>query len=276
VAPRAGCELADEEKRESYARTAASGRFLLGCGATQALLAVPADRVAPLPMGAFATTWLAVGALYVEGRTGPEACGKAAGELRHGRFCIALYDIATGAVSYRPESQVPDIDRVGAPTVCTLLRKPFVAEVPAPRFAYGLGYLAMSAGAAGAVALERCDCQRRVLRASGDPENFDLRGGLLSWDSGHLGGEPPEPGEARSGTLWTYQLSSERRRHWTLPRVTLVGEAPVPGVPEVLGYSTHTARAVFWIATRSIIRSASPEVQVTSVGTSTVYAAALH
>ncbi len=48
---------------------------------------------------------------------------------------------------------------------------------------------------------------------------------------------------------------------WTLPRLPLAEAHPVTGV---LGYSTHTANTVFWVAARTL-NGKLPEVETSAV-----------
>jgi hypothetical protein len=269
--PLPGCQLADEEERSSYVRPAAAGRFLLNCpsGATELLLAASGSEM-PLPApGTFDAGWDAVGVRYIEGRAEHDACAQFATEVKRGAYCIALYDPRTNTASYRPQSQMPDIDRQGAPTICARLRDRLIAEERGlPRdYTYGFGLLA-STTHGGDVGLERCNGRRTTLHSSGQPQNFDLRSGLLTWDTGLPGEQFQDSEEVRHGTLWSYEPSTGQRRRWTLPRLARergAGERPVTGT---LGYSTHTRNTVFWIATRTVILN-----KAISVGTSSVYAA---
>jgi hypothetical protein len=53
------------------------------------------------------------------------------------------------------------------------------------------------------------------------------------------------------GVLFSYNLATQRRRTWALPRLPLaveqIGGEPITGA---FGYSTHTTTTVFWIAAR--------------------------
>ncbi len=271
VTPPAGCQLADEEDRGAYGRPAAAGRFLLNCaaGGPEILLAVTGAAMSLPAPGPFDAGWEAVGLRYVEGRADRSACDQSASELKSGAYCVALYDLRTKAVSYRPQSQAPDIDKQSAPIICASLRNRLIIEERGlPRdFTYGSGFLARAAPSGGDVVLERCSGRRTVLHARGEPENFDLRGGLLTWDTGLPGEQFQDSEEVHRGTLWSYEPSTGRRHQWMLPRLALIGERPVKGV---LGYSTHTTNTVFWIATRTVILN-----KAISVGTSSVYAASL-
>jgi hypothetical protein len=269
----AGCGLHDEELR-GFGPPAAAGRFLLTCRNDSDLLNARTGAITalPVPTGRFDGGWDTVGSRYVRGTADPHDCRQSASEGRRGVLCIALYDIASGAISYRPESQLPDLDRAGAPPICASLRNRLIAEEKAGvlgrTLAYRAGYLARPIGRGGDVALERCNGRRTILHGAGEPENFDLRGGLLTWDTGHPGEQFQNGSEVSHGALWSYQPSTGRRRHWTLPRLRLIGENPVSGV---LGYSTHTLNTVFWIATRTVVIN---EAGFT-VGTSSIYAAKL-
>ena len=91
---------------------------------------------------------------------------------------------------------------------------------------------------------------------------------MLSWDTG-CEGEAAEPGERHfRGRLYSYDLATHRRTSWQLPRLTVRGgEEPITGT---FGFSTHTANAVFWLATQTLDCE-----KLCDVGTSAVYAAQL-
>jgi hypothetical protein len=109
-------------------------------------------------------------------------------------------------------------------------------------------------------------------RTEGEPSNFELGGGLLTWDTGHsaVNFEPNEETASR-GTLSSYQLSSGKRRTWKLPRLS-INRGQDDESPGVYGYSAHTANTVFWIATRMLVGVGEGSV---AVGTSSIYAAPL-
>jgi hypothetical protein len=128
ISPPAGCELYDHNASD-LATPAAAGRFLLACSEGSALLDVGSGAVKtlPSPMGPFNSGWVAVGGRYVEWTADQHACRQTSSEGRRRVPCTALYDIATGVVSYRPESQLPDLDRRGAPPICRTLREKLIA-----------------------------------------------------------------------------------------------------------------------------------------------------
>ncbi len=117
--------------------------------------------------------------------------------------------------------------------------------------------------------IDRCHGRPILLHGRGVPGNFDVRGGLLTWDTGQNAiGFDVEEGFAH-GTLTAYRLSNGRRRSWELPRLVLnTGAPPLPTT--VVGYSTHTATTVFWVAARKVGGE-----KVSTVETSAVYAAKL-
>ena len=260
-----GCELASEEERES-GRDAAAGRFLLNCrggrSVESALLNGRDGMIMPLPNAA---DWTAVGTRYVLGVSEASTCVQSRSEQaigeEHGLPCLALYDLASGRVSYRPPSLWPDIDQAGAPICPRLRQKPLTEQIKhgEREFAYGDGYFAKPGGRLRRdVRIERCHGRPTILPESGgpenEPENFDLRDGLLTWDTAHPGFEfneyPHSEGADRTrGMLYSYDLSTGRRHDWRLPRLPVRETNGRFSVVSVLGYSTHTANMVFWIAT---------------------------
>ena len=131
--------------------------------------------------------------------------------------------------------------------------------------------LARALGHHGSVEINRCNGRKTVLHGHGEPENFDLRGGLLTWDTGHPGADYNgefEGLDTKHGELTAYEIVSGRRRRWVLPRLALAEEHPTVGV---LGYSTHTLHNVFWIAARTLGGGLLRE----TVTTSSVYVAPL-
>jgi hypothetical protein len=110
----------------------------------------------------------------------------------------------------------------------------------------------------------------------GEPENVDLSGGLLSWDTGHGGTSyqdeeiyPDAGGALEHGSLSSYALASARRHRFGLPRLRLYTGSSRPAIG-IFGYSTHTDSAVFWIAARTLVVD-----EVAEVHTAAVYAARL-
>jgi hypothetical protein len=303
IAP-AGCELMrDQSEYGEPSATAADGRFLLDCVTPAHVqsqevldLGTPGTFVM-LPNGAgFARSrpWTALGTRYVQGTAAPEECSHGAGEHEP---CIALFDLATGAVSFRPPSQVLNLDLPGAPQICPALRSSLRAQlrygVLPEQFAFQGGVFARPTANGHNIRIERCNGRSTLLRGPTEPpmkpggvrpsqpRSFDLGAGLLTWDTAHNadGAEMNEQSNAR-GTLSSYRLSTGRRQTWKLPPLPLLGAPDIDGSgpevesPGVYGYSVHTANTVFWIATRTV-RGA----EVTSgliVETSSVYAASVN
>jgi hypothetical protein len=134
--------------------------------------------------------------------------------------------------------------------------------------------LARQLGERGELEVARCRGRARVLRGqriSGRahnhlPRDFDVRGGLLSWDTGSYadtsaGGEGGPGERGFRSRVNVFELASGRRRTLALPRIALAhAEA------DYYGYSTHTANTVFWVATRSLTFGESgPSVQTYSL-----------
>jgi hypothetical protein len=170
-----------------------------------------------------------------------------------------VYDIANGVVSYRPHSQVADLDHAGAPPICTMLRSKVIFEQErGGEFDYHDGLFIAPAYHDGDLRIQRCHGHDIILKGPGVPENPDARSGLLTWDTGHpaenfaeeelLGG--PKNGQLRRGKLVSYEFRSHRRHSWALPRLTLQGENAGLPTTGVFGYSTHTKYMVFWVAAR--------------------------
>jgi hypothetical protein len=263
ITPPTGCKLHDEAEDGEPVISAAAGRFLLECdeGAAQALLDVRTGKSVLLPKKTNGTSdWYRVGTRYVMGVN-------------------VIYDIAT-ATSTRLD-RTADLDAPGASTnaICPAVRR-LVVHNPWDGLYRGFAFqgelFAQGYGKRGDVQLDRCHGRPTILRArgtddgfgSGEPEDFDLRGGLLSWDTGSeaAGYIPPEP-KFRGG-LYAYELTTHRRHKWLLPRLTATGGGePNKGT---YGYSTHTASMVFWIATQTIGGD-----KILDVETSAVYAAPL-
>jgi hypothetical protein len=299
----AGCELMGEQGEYGEpSTTAADGRFLLDCETPAHVqsqevldLGTPGTFVM-LPNGAgFARSrpWTALGTRYVQGTAAPEECSHGAGEHEP---CIALFDLATGAVSYRPPSQVLNLDLPGAPQICPVLRASLRAQlrygVLPEQFAFGDGVFARPTANGHNIRIERCNGRSTLLRGPSEPaaqpggvrpsepRSFDLGAGLLTWDTAHNanGAEMNEQSNAH-GTLSSYRLSTGRRQTWKLPPLALIGAPDIDGSgpevesPGVYGYSTHTANTVFWIATRTVKAAAVTSALI--VETSSVYAAPL-
>jgi hypothetical protein len=239
------CGLVPDESQftEEATPRGRSGRFLLACGRNQAVLDVESGAVEPLPIRPNDYNWEEVGTRYAAGPTA--ACAYAR--------CVTLVDIATGAISVRHQPIVPDLDRPGAPSarICGALRRRVVTELLAPSpgsYAYADGLFAHDAKRHGYIEIDRCKRPPILLPGRGEPRDFDLRDGLLSWDTGHQVSVESEE-STRPGVLGAYEISTASRRTWQLPRLS-VAEEP-PGL-RTLGYSEHAGGSVFWIATRAV------------------------
>jgi hypothetical protein len=265
VAP-AGCRLLDQAEGSFYEPTAAAGRVLIDCvqpaGERQQVLDMRTGLVTPLPEG---ISWSELGTRYVRGED--------AGEHQ------LVRSLATGAGKREGDGEFADLDRPGAPgirSVCPRLRVRVRTEArfQTGSFAYAGGVLARQLGERGELEVARCRGRARVLsgqRLNGKahnhvPRDFDLRGGVLSWDTGSYadttaGGEGGPGERSFRSRLNALDLASGRHRAWALPRVALPGAEA-----DSYGYSTHTANTVFWVATRSLaFGNSGPSVQTYSL-----------
>jgi hypothetical protein len=265
--PPSGCRLRNEDEIGWPERSAAAGRFLLNCEPErQALLDVWTGKTIRLPRPR-GTVWFVVGTRYIQGQW--EVCSRKAN-------CQALYEIATGALHFWPEHRPTNLDAGGAsvtafcPAVRSLVRSfGSVREFPN---ASEQNLFVHRSGTHGNVQIDHCHGRPTTIEArgrsgpgEGAPWNFDLRGGLLSWDTGS---DPTEFSPSQfPGRLYTYGLATHRRDSWPLPRRTVPGGEAVTGT---YGYSTHTANTAFWIADTRL--GGEPTLDVTR---SAVYAARL-
>jgi hypothetical protein len=278
-----GCSLASEQGAPGP--PAAAGRFLATCAGGVSLLSAATGAVTalPQPAGPYDGEWREVGTRYVEGNADLHDCAHSAKEVREesryegGSVCIALYEIATGALSYRPGSQVPDLDSPGAPSVCRAQRGRLLSarrSLAIGEFAYSQGLLVTLNNAKNRVSIGGCHGRQTVLAAGGEAENLDLAGGLLSWDTAHAGVSPPvgiggvEERVIYHGTLWSYEPATRRRRGCQLPRETT--SLPNRNIHAVLGRSAHAGKTLFWIAAATVNGD-----ETRTVETSSVYAARL-
>ena len=264
-----GCDL-DESGEHG-----AGGRFLLRCGHGESLLDVRTGAITALPSGEYGPEWQKVGLRYVGGRAELHArCH----QTTRDEGCTALYNIATGAWTNVPESQVPDLDRPGAPPACRPFRHRLLrlerGSLP-EQFSYSEGVLARTVQIGEApvtkLRIERCHRRATIFHVRTEPGNIDLSGGLLTWDTGHQGTQYQEEevgdipsGALKRGVLSSYRLSTGQRRSWTLPRLPLHTDYPQPTVG-VFGYSAHTDYAVLWIAARSLYCDKTCYVETSSV-----------
>lgn len=277
-----GCTLYGDDPY----RGAANGRFLASCGSAvgepSSLLDVRTGAISPLPSRRYGLQWAAVGTHYVEGPAGNaggllDICAKP----KPREACIALYDIATGKLSEVPESRVPDLDRAGAPSVCKPLRSRLLKlereEIPdVASFSFADGTLAETEQLGEAprerVRIERCHGRPMVLRTHREPLHIEVRGGSVTWDNA-AEGEPYAHEQAHSGTLTSYDLSTRRLRDFPLPRSALdTSNSGVPGpIDGVFGYSVHTGKTLFWLATQSV--TCGEEADLCSPATYRVFSA---
>ncbi|MBA3809392.1 MAG: hypothetical protein H0X28_13530 [Solirubrobacterales bacterium] len=174
-------------------------------------------------------------------------------EMRRHEPCLALYNVATGVVTERPQSQLADLDRPGAPVVCGALRGWLLsdrASASAGTFSYGEGLLARTLVRRREVQLKGCHGRTTTLRTGGVALNLDLRDGVLSWDTGHDATTFNVAEELPTGTLYSYRPATRRRLSWRLPSLPVRGGQA--GLRGAFGYSTHTANTVFWIASERV------------------------
>jgi hypothetical protein len=252
----ADCRLYDEHSAGMDGPPAGAGRFLLNCGTAQELLDVRTGRSTNLPGNALGPNWDAVGARYVAGVAANEKrCRQSPSEINHERPCIALFDIATERVSERPQSQVGDLDRLGAPLVCRGLRRSVIKQRAGSLpmyFAYSNGTLARPTGHRGDVEVDRCHGRRAVLPGGGEPRDFELGAGILTWDTGHDAESFSTAEEFTHGEVRSYRIATQRRQHRTLPALPLQNGS-VPPLVGVFGYSAHTATTLFWIVAEDLV-----------------------
>jgi len=190
-----------------------------------------------------------------------------------------------------PEWRVPDVDRVGAPPLCSALRSKvrqlsraedeegFGPLAPlGSEFSYGDGLLAAPEGLGTEEGIPNfvrhlivtpCHGPAILVPAHSERRNLvqgwhlELSGAILTWDTGHKSllsdiEEEFGPGEGnlRHGTLASFNVHTHKRRTWPLPiltlRVTIDDRKPISrSTVGTFGYSAHTDHEVFWIAARS-------------------------
>jgi hypothetical protein len=276
VIPNPGCNLENEEEHSGdVRRVAATGEFMLSCvrdGGPAALLNVRSGTSLRLPTESLSSEWNVLGARYVEGYTQEDMCSHDSTELKAEQTgCIMLFQIASGAVSYRPQGQVVNLDAPGAPRACPAVqRRGYLLRTNGFPTAYGGGVLAIEGSRHnGDVQIVRCHGHPAVIPGLGGPRDFSIGGGLLTWDNGLNPTIFGNPRQTR--TLTSYRLANGKRRNWPLPFVSPSGQEE-PSPPEPYGYSAHTANTVFWIAPRTL---ESVGVATAIVTRSTVYSARL-
>jgi hypothetical protein len=271
----AGCTLSQPQGLYLRGLPAGHGRFIVECISGKDLLNAPTGSLQPLPdvgVGFSGPEWGAVGARYVEGEGSPSHCTQDRAERLGHAPCISLYEVATGRVSYRPQSQPADLDRPGAPLVCPALRKRAVAATASNPAQYS-GELLAESGAA--LRIWRCHGHPVTIRDAyrGEPHrDLDIRGGLVSWDSGHYAPACQEgcSPAVRKGALSAYSLVTGHRWTLTPPTQRICGFFR-PCLRGIFGGSAHTRNMLFWIATSTVIG----DTFGLHVATSTVYAVKL-
>jgi hypothetical protein len=279
IAPPAECRL-EAQAGEQPEPTASGGYFLLDCSGAngperKSILNVKTGTSAALPQAATSFGWHLVQGRYIEGMADEHTCKRQRTPRGPGEVCVALYDLAKGVVSDRPAWQVPDLNRLGAPPVCPALRSKLLADKESglPKlFSYADGLLAHPAHRADSVQIDRCKGRPIVLAGRGQPRNFDVRAGVLTWDTAHHATDFEPQEDARHGTLTSYRISNGARRSWSLPDLRLTGA--LPGADRgVFGYSTHTTNTVFWVASCTL--GYSNEGKSSFVETSSLLAASV-
>lgn len=229
-----GCGLVNDSDGGGREDTAAAGRFLVGCAEGEGLLDVATGAVTMLPnvRRGEISGWTRVGTRYVLGKG-------------------AIYDIATG-VARRIRHPV-DLDARGASmkAYCPAVRRLAYRYQKAgilEDFAATRGLFARASGRRGDAQLDGCHGPAKILRiprGEREARSFDLRGAVLSWDTGAIAGTYlPKLHRAR---LYSLRLASGERQSWPLPLTT----AGPQGEKDSYGYSTHTANMVFWVAARA-------------------------
>jgi hypothetical protein len=275
----AGCELQNQGGEPEPA--AGAGRFLLNCyrqheSEREGVLNVRTGATNLLPEGPSGSTWLRTGQRYAEGSAADQTCHRTKRRKGPGERCVGLYDLVTGAVIDRAAWQVPDLDRAGAPPICRVLRHGVLAERGgglSRLWSYSDGVFVHADVLSTEVHIERCHGRSIVFHGHGEVKNFDVRGGLLTWDTGwDAVNNPPEVDTSR-GTLTSYRLTTGQHRTWVLPSLSLLQGGFLGSESGVFGYSTHTANTVFWIASRTL--GYGNEGKTSFVATSSVYSASV-
>jgi hypothetical protein len=239
------CRLvSDEGSSVGFGHAAADGRVLIECASNEQLpaeltLNVRTGAMRALPRGG---GWFTLGTYYARGNN----------EKDH----QVVVDLATGKVKRVSEVEYRELNRPGAPRVCPALRgEGKRQEVPINgEFSYEGDLFAKSVGSHGAVRLKLCDGSSIVLPSRrgrvGKPLFFDLRSGLISWDTAVQQWYGFREGGDR---LDVYNMKTRRHEEWTLPNLAIPGpEGPDKAPGYAAGWSTHTANAVFWLPDREL------------------------
>ena len=195
--------------------------------------------------------WRAIGEHNLEGVAEPSACASPSARTFREASCLAYLPlpVGSGSISYRPASQVGDLDRRGAPLVCGRLRSLLLRET-ADEVVYREGVLARPAHDGKAVELRRCTGRPVVLPSGGDVENIDLADGILTWDTGSVVEGGFEEVSSLHGKLYRYNLATRRKQVYALPER---GISNYPQWPhQTTGVSSHTRARIFWVATHTV------------------------
>lgn len=247
----AGCELANEVQDEEPRQIAAAGEFLLTCAGHEELLSAYSGRRLRLPAEAPSAQleWTRVGSRFVEGLTLTQTCTHTPVELkRRGNACTVLYDLATGSVTYRPNMEVIDLDKPSAPRECSEIQGAELLEEREPA-AYGEGVLALPAHPGDGVQLIKCRGGGRRLRERGEPGDFRVGGGIVTWDNGLQASLGDVTREEKMVT--SYRVRDGHRQTWGIPLVSVEGQLE-PTPPGPYGFATHTSNTVYWLAARAV------------------------
>jgi hypothetical protein len=234
----------------------AAGMLLIGCAGHPYLLSAKTGSLRPLPRPA-GTLWRRLGSHYVEGEAEPASCGLATSALGSEARCRALFDIATGAISYSREDRVPDLSRPGAPEVCKALRTRLLYSMnhgDFAAFAYGPEWLFTAASEGSRIRLRGCQNRVTSIPSGGYPEDFCFGAGILTWTVARSG--PSARSEEESGPhakkrllngrVGEYDVTRHRTASFAAPRSHLNDDGS--HYYGVFGYAAHAGRNIFWIA----------------------------
>ena len=268
---------------------AAAGRFLLECGVEeeeQALLDARSGATIRLPGGTY--RWYGVGARYVIGLTRGRCRGVRREEGCLALYDIADGTVDKVAPSIVPDPNRPGAPpvcrrlrrRVSADSAKEVSEGLGPLSTLESDFSYRDGLLADVEGLdteegepspVRHLVLRWCDGARRLIDTHPDPADIEIYGfdlvlgaGLLSWDTGHGSEEyeqeevtGPGHGNLRHGVLVSYDLRTQARQVWQLPvlKLRVLREQIEPAELDIrgtFGVSTHTAKDIFWLATRRL------------------------
>jgi hypothetical protein len=266
----AGCTLSSAEGMAGQTlRVGAAGRFMLDCGGESPTAVLDVRSGVETELGHATIIWQALGSHYVQGYTPEDVCPATPAERSLiTRGCVALFDLATGAVTYRPPLQVVDLERVGAPPACRPLQ--VAAHLTPSLTAYFTVDDSLAYGAQDGNAIVLLHCQHSQKIRAHEASNYSLGGGVLTWDDA-LDAREPEGFTTHQKTLTAVEPATERRRAWHVPDVRVQGELePLP--PQPYGWVAHAGRDVFWISPRKV-KTSGPTGLSVSVIESAVYEA---